>query len=180
MYFKGLAKHYGFSLDVPVKDLPKDVYNMLLYGNNGEKIKIEYDTRTFSGSYESAWEGLIPNLERRYRETTSDYTKSEIERYMNVLPCTKCGGKRLKKEALAVKIGGKNISEFTEMGVEKLKEFIESLDFDKTKTGELRLSCFLYSGRIFGEESHETGNEQAEGDLLDISMEDDEILEKNY
>ncbi len=134
MYFKGLSKHYGFSLDVPVKDLPKDVYNMLLYGNGGEKIKIEYDTRTFSGSYESAWEGLIPNLERRYRETTSDYTKSEIERYMNVLPCTKCGGKRLKKEALAVKIGGKNICEFTEMGVEKLKEFIESLEFDKTNT----------------------------------------------
>ena len=134
MYFSSLSKHYGFSLDTPVKDLPKDIFNMLLYGNNGEKIKMEYDTRTFKGSYESAWEGVIPNLKRRYRETSSDYTKSEIERYMTVLPCNTCGGKRLKKEALAVKIKGKNIAELTDMPVSELYEFIENLSFDKTAT----------------------------------------------
>ena len=134
VYFKALAKRYGFSLDTPVKDLPKDVYNMLLYGNGGEKIKIDYDTKTFSGSYESAWEGIIPNLERRYRETSSDYTKSEIERYMTVKPCNTCHGKRLKKEALAVKVGGKNIAELTDMAVDELKEFILRLELDKTKT----------------------------------------------
>ena len=134
MYFSSLSKHYGFSLDTPVKDLPKDVYNMLLYGNNGETIKMQYDTRTFKGSYESSWEGVIPNLKRRYRETTSDYTKSEIERYMTVLPCNTCGGKRLKKEALAVKISGKNISELTDMPVSELYSFIDSLTLDKTAT----------------------------------------------
>ena len=120
MYFEGLAKHYGFSLDVPVKDLPEHVYNMLLYGNNGEKISLSYETRKFSGSYLSSWEGVIPNLERRYKETSSDYTKMEIERYMTVLPCNTCHGKRLKKEALAVKVGGKNIAEVTDMPVIEL------------------------------------------------------------
>ncbi|MBE5750192.1 MAG: excinuclease ABC subunit UvrA [Clostridiales bacterium] len=134
IYFSALAKHYGFSLDTPVKDLPEHVYKMMLYGNNGEKIKISYDTRTFSGSYESSWEGIIPNLERRYRETSSDYTKSEIERYMTVHPCNTCHGKRLKKEALAVTVGGKNIAELTDMAVSELKDFVSSLEFDYTKT----------------------------------------------
>ncbi|MBQ3219435.1 MAG: excinuclease ABC subunit UvrA, partial [Clostridia bacterium] len=134
MYFGALAKHYGFSLDVPVKDLPENVYKILLYGNNGEKIKISYDTRTFSGSYESAWEGIIPNLERRYRETSSDYTKMEIERYMTVSPCNTCHGKRLKKEALAVTVGGKNIAELTDMGIKELYDFISAITFDKTQT----------------------------------------------
>ena len=125
MNFTSLARHYGFSLDTPVKDLPKDIYNILLYGNNGEKINMAYETRTFSGSYFSSWEGIIPNLERRYRETTSDYTKSEIERYMRVVPCNTCHGKRLKKEALAVTVGGKNISEFTEMDIAELYDFID-------------------------------------------------------
>ncbi len=132
IYFNGLSKRYGFSLDTPVKDLPEHIYKMLLYGNGGEKIKIDYDTRTFSGSYESSWEGIIPNLARRYRETSSDYTKMEIERYMTVLPCNTCGGKRLKKEALAVKINGKNIAELTDMSVVELKEFLEGLTLSKT------------------------------------------------
>ncbi|MBE7089881.1 MAG: excinuclease ABC subunit UvrA [Clostridiales bacterium] len=134
MYLSSLAKHYNFSLDVPVKDLPENIYNMLLYGNGGERIKMEYFTRTFSGSYESAWEGIIPNLERRYRETTSDYTKMEIERYMNVKPCGTCGGKRLKKEALAVKICGKNIAELTDMSVDKLYKFIDGISLTETQT----------------------------------------------
>ena len=134
MYFSALARHYGFSLDVPVKDLPENIYHMLLYGNNGERITMNYLTRTFSGSYECAWEGVIPNLERRYKETTSDFTKSEIERYMNVCPCDTCHGKRLKKEALAVTVGGKNISELTEMSVTNLYNFIENLKLSSTNT----------------------------------------------
>ena len=134
LYFEALAKHYNFSLDTPVKDLPKEIYDIMLYGNNGEKLKIEYKTRTMSGSYEASWEGIIPNLARRYRETSSDYTKMEIERYMTVSPCNTCHGKRLKKEALSVKIGGKNIAELTEMSVSNLYEFIDKLVLDKTKT----------------------------------------------
>ncbi len=133
MNFNSLARHYGFSLDVPVKDLPQEIYDMLLYGNGGEKIKMEYSTRTFSGSFNSSWEGIIPNLERRFRETTSDYTKTEIERYMSVTPCSTCQGKRLKKEALAVLVGGKNISELTDMSVAKLKEFMQNLSLTTTQ-----------------------------------------------
>ena len=134
LYFEALAKHYNFSLDVPVKDLPESIYKMMLYGNNGEKIRISYQTRTMSGSYDASWEGIIPNLERRYRETTSDYTKMEIERYMTVSPCNTCHGKRLRKEALAVTVGDKNISELTDMSAGELYEFISALKFDVTKT----------------------------------------------
>ncbi len=134
MNFNSLARHYGFSLDTPVKDLPKDIYNMLLFGNDGERIKMEYSTKTFSGSYHSAWEGIVPNLERRYRETSSDYTKSEIERYMVVMPCDTCKGKRLRKEALSVTIGGKNIAEATDMSVGDLLAFVEGLRFDQTQS----------------------------------------------
>ena len=133
MYFTALAKHYHFSLDTPVKDLPAEIYHMLLYGNNGEKIRLEYATRAFSGSYESAWEGIIPNLARRYRETTSDYTKSEIEKYMTTSPCETCRGKRLKKEALSVLIGGKNIAELCDMPVDRLSEFIGNLVLSPTE-----------------------------------------------
>ena len=133
MNFNSLAKHYNFSLDTPVKELPEHIVNMLLYGNNGEKIEMTYQTKTFNGSYFSSWEGIIPNLERRYKETTSDYTKSEIERYMTVSECPACKGKRLKKEALAVTINGKNIAELTDMSVENLYNFINSLTFDKTR-----------------------------------------------
>ncbi len=133
MSFSSLARHYGFSLDVPVKDLPKDVYNILLYGSGTEKIRMQYKTKTMDTTYEARWEGIIPNLERRYRETTSDYTKMEIERYMKVSPCPYCEGKRLKKEALAVKIDGKNISELADMPVEELFDFIESLKLNKTE-----------------------------------------------
>lgn len=132
MYFRALSKHYGFSMNVPIKDLPKDILNILLYGNNGEKIEMSYSTRTFKGNYMSSFEGVIPNLERRYRETTSDYTKSEIEKYMVQRACSTCGGKRLKKEALAVTVGGINIHEACELSIEKLYTFIEGLNLDKT------------------------------------------------
>ena len=134
MYFNALSKHYGFDMHTPIKDLPKDILNILLYGNNGEKIQMSYDTRTFKGSYTASFEGVIPNLERRYRETTSDYTKSEIEKYMIQKPCSTCGGTRLKKEALAVTVGGINIHQACELSVEKLYEFIENLQLDVTQS----------------------------------------------
>ncbi len=133
MYFNSLAKYYGFSMDTPVKDLPKEIMDILLYGNNGEKIEMKYNTRTFSGSFNSSFEGVIPNLERRYRETTSDYTKSEIERYMYSLPCKTCGGKRLKKEALAVTVGGLSIDVVCDMSVDRIYEFIENLNLTETE-----------------------------------------------
>ena len=128
MYFRALSKKYKFSLDTPIKDLPRDIIDILLYGNHGEKLDLEYSTRTFQGQYQSSFEGVICNLERRYAETTSDYTKSEIEKYMVTKPCSTCGGKRLKKEALAVTVGGKNIYELCEMSIEKLYAFVEKLD----------------------------------------------------
>ncbi len=132
MSFESLSKHYGFSLDVPVKDLPKDIYNILLYGSGDEKIKMEYSTKTFNTSYSAVWEGIITNLRRRYRETTSDWTKREIEKYMTVRPCDTCGGKKLKKEALAVKINNKNISDLTEYAVIDLYEFFNGLELSET------------------------------------------------
>ena len=132
MNFSALARHYGFSLDVPVKDLPEHIYKILLYGSGEEKIKMEYSTKTFNTTYTASWEGIIPNLIRRYKETTSDYTKQEIERYMTVTPCDTCNGKRLKKEALAVKINGKNIADLTDISIIDLYEFIEKLEFGKT------------------------------------------------
>ena len=134
MSFSSLARHYGFSLDTPVKDLPKEIYNILLYGSGDEKIRMEYKLKTFVTAYDASWEGIIPNLERRYRETTSDYTKSEIEKYMTVTDCNVCHGKRLKKEALAVTVGGKNISELTDMSVGDLLNFVDGVKFGKTES----------------------------------------------
>ena len=133
MYFRALSKKYKFSMDTPVKDLPREIVDILLYGNGGEKLDLEYSSRTFQGSYRSSFEGVIPNLERRYRETTSDYTKSEIQKYMVQKPCSSCGGKRLKKEALAVTVGGKNIYEISEMSIEKLRAFVDTLTLAPTQ-----------------------------------------------
>ncbi len=134
MSFVSLSKHYGFSMDVPVKDLPKDVYDILLYGSGNEKIRMEYKAKTFNTSYDAVWEGIIPNLKRRYRETSSEWTKREIERYMSISPCDTCHGKRLKKEALSVLVGGKNITDLTEISVLELLEFMQNLKLSETKT----------------------------------------------
>ena len=133
MYFTSLAKTYGFSMDTPIKDLPRDILNILLYGNGGEKIEMKYSTKTFNGSFNSSYEGVIPNLERRYVETTSDYTKSEIEKYMFSLPCKTCGGRRLKKEALAVTVGGISIDELCNLSVENVYSFINDLTLTETE-----------------------------------------------
>lgn len=100
MYISSLAKHYNFSLDVPVKDLPEGVYDMLMYGNGGEQIELAYNAYRFSGSYKTSWEGFANNLQRRYNQTSSDSVKMDIERYMRTTDCPICHGKRLKKEAL--------------------------------------------------------------------------------
>ena len=133
MYLNALSKHYGFSMDVPVKDLPADIYRMLMYGNGGEKIDLSYQTRSFSGSYKTSWEGFVVNLQRRYSQTSSDGVKYDIERYMRTAPCTVCGGKRLKKEALSVYLGGKNIWDLCEMSVDNLYEFVDNLSLTETE-----------------------------------------------
>ena len=133
MYISALADRYGFSMDVPVKDLPQDVYNMILYGNGGEKIEYKYETATSKGSFLGKYEGIIPNLERRYGETTSDYTKMEIERYMVTSPCTTCGGKRLNKNALSVYVGGKNIAEVTDTPICDCQKFFDGLILTETE-----------------------------------------------
>ena len=126
-YYRALSKRYNFSLDEPVKNLPKDIMDIILYGNNGETLDVVYNSSKFSGEFESSWEGLIPNLERRHRDTTSDYAKQEIEKYMINRPCTTCHGKRLKKEALSVLVGGKNIAEVSDFAIVDLLEFINNL-----------------------------------------------------
>ena len=133
MYFRALSKHYGFSLDTPVKDLPREIIDILLYGTGEDRVKVTYSSRTFSQTYNSRYEGIINNLERRYRETTSDYTKSEIEKYMVTSPCPCCKGKRLKKEALAVTVGGLNIAELCDLSVIKISDFIDGLTLTETQ-----------------------------------------------
>lgn len=133
MYFQALSKRYGFSLDTPFRDLPDDIKHILLYGNNGEKLEMTYNSYNFSGSFSSSFEGVITNLERRYRETSSDWVKSDIERFMRKRPCPVCNGLRLKKEALSVRVGGLNIAEMTAMSVVKLAEFLSRLSLGKTK-----------------------------------------------
>ena len=131
MYYKGLAEHYGFDVNVPWKDLPEKAKQAVFYGTNGEKIKLERNTIFGGGTYYAAFEGVINNLERRYKETTSDYARNEIESYMTESACPECKGARLKPEYLAVTVGGINIKEFCDMSVSRELEFIEKLEFSQ-------------------------------------------------
>lgn len=133
MYLNSLSKVYNFSLDTPVKDLPQEVYKLLMYGNGGEKIDLEYNAYRFNGSYKSAWEGFVNNLQRRYQNTSSDGVKWDIERYMRTCDCPACNGKRLKKEALAVTVGGKNIMQVCDMSIDDLKSYADFSFFTKTE-----------------------------------------------
>lgn len=133
MYLNSLSKVYNFSLDVPVKDLPADIYKMLMYGNGGEKIDLAYNAYKFSGSYKTAWEGFATNLQRRYSQTSSESVKWDIERYMRTADCPVCRGKRLKKEALAVTVGGKNIADICDMAVDEIADFSDFSFFGKTE-----------------------------------------------
>lgn len=134
MYFNALSKKYGFSLDTPYRDLPEDVKNILLYGNGGEKMDMEYKTGSFTGSFNRSYEGIVNNLERRYREASSDYVKAEIEKYMTTTPCKTCGGDRLKKEALAVTVGGLNIARLCEKSIYDIRKFFGELRLGETQT----------------------------------------------
>ena len=130
---KALSKVLDFSLTTPIKDLPKWKLDAILYGVD-ERIPMDYNSRSFRGQFMTKYEGIVNNLMRRYRETTSDGVKYEIERYMVSVPCKTCGGKRLKKEALAVTVGGLNIAELSDMSVKTIDEFFGALVLDKQKT----------------------------------------------
>ena len=128
MYMKGLSQHYGFSLDTPIGELPEEIIDILLYGTKGEKIKLRRESEYGSGTYSAPFEGIINNLERRFRETSSSWVKEEIETYMSAVPCDACHGQRLSPESLAVTVGGINISAFCDKSVTEALEFVESLE----------------------------------------------------
>ncbi|QGG46200.1 excinuclease ABC subunit UvrA [Heliorestis convoluta] len=132
---RALAQKYSFSTTVPVQELPDEVLQILLYGTGKEKIKVQF--QNFDGeqrAFESPFEGVIRNLERRYRETQSDWSREEIEEYMVQKPCPQCGGARLKPESLAVLIGGKNIHQITEMSVEESYHFFEQIELTERES----------------------------------------------
>lgn len=128
MYMQGLAEHYHFSLDTPIGELPKEIVDILLYGTKGEKIKLRRQSEYGSGSYSAPFEGIINNLERRFRETSSSWIKEEIEGYMSAVPCDECHGQRLSPESLAVTVGGINISTLCDKSVTEALEFVDSLE----------------------------------------------------
>ena len=123
-----LSKEYDFSLDTPFQDYPQEIHDVIIHGTNGREVKVHYKGQRGEGVYDVAFEGLIRNVERRYRETSSETMKAEYEEFMRITPCRKCGGQRLKAEALAVTVGGKNIAEVTEMSIENLQTFMGSLE----------------------------------------------------
>ena len=127
MYYEALAKHYGFSLDTPFKELTAKQQDIILYGTKGERIQMVRKNEYGSGTYETEFEGVINNLERRFRETQSAYIRDEITQVMSAVPCPDCKGERLKKEYLAVTIGGVNISDFCKMSVSEALDFMENL-----------------------------------------------------
>ena len=127
MYMKALAKQYDFSLDTPIADLPDEIVDILLYGTKGGKIEIERTNEYGTGKYKTEFEGIINNLERRFRETQSNWIKEEIESYMSAIPCDKCHGRRLSPESLSVTVGGINISEFCDKSITEALEFVNDL-----------------------------------------------------
>ena len=133
MYLAALGEKYGFSLDTPFKELSAEAKKVILYGTGSERIHVEYHKEFGEGSYDSPFEGVIPNLERRYRETQSDFMKREIEEYMANIPCPDCNGKRLKKESLSVTVGGMNIAEISDMTVRHAREKLSSLKLTQTE-----------------------------------------------
>ncbi len=133
MYYEALAKRYGFSLDTPVGELPDEIIDILLYGNNGEKLTMQRDNGVMSGSYTSSFEGIIHNLERRYTQTDSEWMREEIRTQMTELPCPECKGNRLKPESLAVTIQGMNIMEFTKMSIDEAIAFTSKKQLSETE-----------------------------------------------
>ncbi len=131
MYLKALSEQYDFSADVPVSELPKSIIDILLYGTGKTKLHIEYQREFGSGSFDTAFEGIANNLERRYRETQSDSMKSELEEYMSNIPCPDCGGKRLRPESLGVTVGGRSIADISDMSIHQARGFFEQLELSE-------------------------------------------------
>lgn len=134
MYFESIAKHYGVDIKVPIKKLPRDFLDKILYGTGTEEIDFRYTSAAGERKFKAPFEGVIPTLERRYRETKSQGMREFYEYYMTESPCEACHGARLRKESLAVTVGGKNIQELTDMPISKIQEFMNNLKLDKTKT----------------------------------------------
>lgn len=128
---KALADEYKFDLNTPYEDLPAKIQHMLIHGTNGKEVKVHYKGQRGEGVYDVAFEGLIRNVQRRYRETGSETMKQEYEAFMRITPCGTCGGQRLKKEALAVTVSGKNIHESTSMSIKDLQNFLEHMELTK-------------------------------------------------
>ncbi|MGI5896817.1 MAG: excinuclease ABC subunit UvrA [Oscillospiraceae bacterium] len=128
MYYEGLASYYKFSLDTPVKDLPKKALDAILYGTKGERILMTRQNEYGTGTYYTEFEGIINNLERRFRETQSDWARDDIATCMSAVPCPDCHGERLKKEILAVTVAGKNISEFCKMSIAQALAFVDNME----------------------------------------------------
>lgn len=143
MYLAALGNKYGFDMDTPFNKLSEQARYAILYGTGNERIHIEYRREFGEGSYDSPFEGVIPNLERRYKETQSDYMKHEIEEYMANIPCPDCKGKRLKSESLAVTVGGMNIAQLSDMTVRHAREKLSALTLNKTEE--------MIAGRILKE-----------------------------
>ena len=131
MYYEGLANAYDFSLDTPFKELSKKAKDVVFYGTGGKKIKLERKSEYGSGTYMTDFEGIVNNLERRYHETTSEYSRAEIEGYMSSVKCPECGGARLKKESLGVTVGGINIDEFTQKSINDEIEFLDNIELSE-------------------------------------------------
>ena len=134
MYFESIAKHYGVKIkDVPIKKLPKEFLNKILYGTGTEEIDFEYQSAAGTRKFTAPFEGVIPTLDRRYRETKSQGMRDFYEMYMSNSHCDSCNGARLKKESLAVTVGTKNIQELTDMPINKIKKYLNDLQLSKTK-----------------------------------------------
>ena len=130
---EALCKEYGFDLDTPFEDYPEAVQHVLIHGTDGREVKVYYKGQRGEGVYDVAFEGLLKNVERRYRETGSETMKAEYESFMRITPCHTCGGQRLKKDALAVTVGGMNIAEVTALSIEKLQKFLAELVLTETQ-----------------------------------------------
>lgn len=128
-----LAKEYGFELDTPYQDLPENIRHMLMHGTDGRSVQVHYRGQRGVGVYDVVFEGIIKNVERRYRETASDSTKKEYESFMRITPCKACKGKRLRPEALAVTVGDKNIAQITELSIIELKNYLDNLELTKNQ-----------------------------------------------
>ena len=128
-----LCEEYGFDLDTPFEQYPQKIHDVLIHGTQGKSVKVHYKGQRGEGVYDVTFEGLLANVDRRYRETHSEASKAEYETFMNITPCSACKGQRLKAGALAVTVGGKNIAEVTDLSIDKLQRFMQELELSKTQ-----------------------------------------------